>query len=313
MEHITNDHSKQAQDSQASKWQAAESRGFIMSNEPEAADSNPPEPVPCKYCGKPRHTKGLIIAGRVHWYTSGPEPCDCPEAQAEQAAEKEQAAKLADIIKRERVESIIKDSGVNARFLLRTFDRFQVTEENQRALRACKQYADTFRDKLPGLNPEPGRNGLFITGPMGTGKTHLAAAIANQLMQEGKPVICMTMIDLLDRIRQTFNAASGNRWDDTALSESALLRKYKTVPLLIIDDMGKEPATKWAVSKIYAIINARYEACLPTIITTNYTDSELVRRLTPEDGDPTTAAATIDRLREMCAGIITTGDSWRSK
>ena len=280
-----------------------------MSNEPEAADSNPPEPVPCKYCGKPRHTKGLIVAGRVHWYTSGPERCDCPEALAEYEAEKAADERREAIVKEMRVKEIISDSGMSARFQLRTFDRFQVTDENQRALRACKQYADTFRDKLPGLNTEPGRNGLFITGPMGTGKTHLAAAIANQLMHEGTAVICMTMIDLLDRIRQTFNA-SGNRWDD---NEATLLNKYKRVPLLIIDDMGKEPATKWAVSKIYAIINARYEACLPTIITTNYTDSELVRRLTPEDGDPTTAAATIDRLREMCAAIVTTGDSWRSK
>ena len=56
----------------------------------------------------------------------------------------------------------------------------------------------------------------------------------------------------------------------------------------------------WNVSKVrrsYAIINARYEAYMPTIITTNYTDAELVRRLTPKDsGDPTTADATIDRL-----------------
>ena len=46
----------------------------------------------------------------------------------------------------------------------------------------------------------------------------------------------------------------------------------------------------------------------------HYTDAELVRRLTPKDsGDPTTADATIDRLREMCAAIVTTGESWRSK
>lgn len=310
MEHITtNDWNRQTQDSQASKWQPNENRRCIMSNEPEAEAFNPPEPVLCKYCGKPRHTKGLIIAGRVHWYTSGPEPCDCAEGLAEHEAEKAADERREALIKEKRVAEIIKDSGMSARFQLRTFDRFQVTEENQRALRACKQYADTFRDKLPGLNTEPGRNGLFITGPMGTGKTHLAAAIANQLMHEGTAVICMTMIDLLDRIRQTFNS-SGDRWAD---NEATVLNKYKRVALLIIDDMGKEPATKWAVSKIYAIINARYEACLPTIITTNYTDSELVRRLTPEDGDPTTAAATIDRLREMCSAIVTTGDSWRSK
>jgi DNA replication protein DnaC len=170
-------------------------------------------------------------------------------------------------------------------------------------------YADNFRDKLPHGDNEPGRNGLFITGPKGTGKTHLAAAIANQLMQQGTAVICMTMIDLLDRIKQTYEKQK--QW---GTSEGAVLNTYKEVPLLIIDDMGKEPATEWAVSKIYAIINARYEEYLPTIITTNYSDSELVKRLTPkESGDSTTADATIDRLREMCAAIVTTGDSWRGK
>jgi len=53
---------------------------------------------------------------------------------------------------------------------------------------------------------------------------------------------------------------------------------------------------------------------MPTIITTNYSEAELLRRLTPkETNDDTTADATIDRLREMCAAIVTTGNSWRSK
>lgn len=253
------------------------------------------------------------------WAPYGPEHCDCPEAIAEyeqeKAAweEKERAKREAKEHQemRDRVRRIIGDSGMSARFLRRTFDTFQPTDENQKALRVCKAYADTFKDKLPHNNAEPGRNGLFITGPKGTGKTHLAAAIANQLMQQGTPVICMTMIDLLERIKRTYEQ---NRQYGGEISEGNVLDTYKRVQLLIIDDMGKEPATEWVVSKIYAIINARYEAYMPTIITTNYTDAELVRRLTPKDsGDPTTADATIDRLREMCAGIVTTGESWRSK
>ena len=305
--------------SQASKWQTTEppERLYIMSNDPEAARFNPPDPVPCEYCGKPRYFRGYPIGGRVLWPPSGPQRCDCPEAvaayekaeadrkAAEQAERDAEAARMM----QNRVREIIGASGMNARFLRRTFDSYQQTQENHRALTACKKYADTFRDKLPTADTDPGRNGLFITGPKGTGKTHLAAAIANQLMREGTAVVCMTMIDLLDRIKQTFEKQK--QW---GASESSVLNTYKDVPLLIIDDMGKEPATEWAVSKIYAIINARYEAYLPTIITTNYSDSELVRRLTPKDtGDPTTADATIDRLREMCAAIVTTGDSWRSR
>lgn len=243
--------------------------------------------------------------------------CDCPEAVAAYERAKADREKAENARKeRERAERmaglvrcIISDSGMSARFLRRTFDTFRITQENQRAASICKKYADNFRDKQPEYNEDPGRNGLFITGPKGTGKTHLAAAIANQLMQEGTAVICMTMIDLLDRIKETYAQRS-----QSGSAEGDVLNAYKKVPLLIVDDMGKEPPTEWAVAKIYAIINARYEAYLPTIITTNYSDSELVRRLTPKDtGDSTTADATIDRLREMCAAIVTTGDSWRSK
>ena len=278
-----------------------------MSNDPKIRGYKP-EPIPCEYCGKMRYTKGRIIYGEIHWFTSGPEPCDCEKAQAESRKKEIERQKMQDIIRQTKKLELIKNSGMSTRFRYRTFDTFIITDENQRALRICRAYADTFKDKQPENNPNPGRNGLFITGPKGTGKTHLAAAIANQLLNEGLPVICMTMIDLLDRIKQTFERQG------TTGSESHILRAYKEVPLLIIDDMGKEPATEWAVSKIYAIINARYEAYMPTIITTNYNDSELVRRLTPkESNDQTTADATVDRLREMCAGIITSGDSWRSR
>lgn len=310
--------------SPASQWQTAEPEPekrdiWIYSDSPEAAGFNPPDPVPCEYCGKPRLTRGFKFGERIMWAPYGPERCDCPEAVAEY--ERQQAERDAEIEAkrreeearemRKRVRRIIGDSGMNARFLRRTFDTFQPTSENQKALRVCAAYADNFREKLPKNNPEPGRNGLFITGPKGTGKTHLAAAIANQLMQQGTPVICMTMIDLLERIKRTYEQ---NRQYGGEISEGSVLDTYKRVQLLIIDDMGKEPATEWAVSKIYAIINARYEAYMPTIITTNYSDAELVRRLTPKDsGDPTTADATIDRLREMCAAIVTTGESWRAR
>lgn len=307
---------------QVSKWQTDESKlkpEWILSNSPEAAGYNPPEPVNCEYCGKPRLTRGFKFGSRIIWAPYGPEKCDCPEAVAEHKKQ-EAKRKVEEETKcreekaqemRKRVRQIIGTSGMNARFLRRTFDTFQIAEENRKALRVCIDYANNFRDKLPGNNQEPGRNGLFITGPKGTGKTHLAAAIANKLMRQGTTVICMTMIDLLERIKRTYEQ---NRQYGGEISEGRVLDTYKSVQLLIIDDMGKEPATEWAVSKIYAIINSRYEEYMPTIITTNYTDAELVRRLIPkETGDPTTADATIDRLREMCAAIVTTGESWRRK
>jgi DNA replication protein DnaC len=283
----------------------------IYSNDPEAAMFNPPAPVKCEYCGKIRYTSGIKIFGRVIWAPYGPEPCTCPEAKKDQLNKKkaEEARRQAEKEKevQERIKRIIGQSGIGTRFMNRTFESFEQTQDNAKAYRAVKAYADNFTAKLPGKsNKVPGRNGLFISGPKGTGKTHLAVAVSNQLMRQGTPVICMTMIDLLERIKQTYN-------DSGQTAEATILSIYKKVPLLVIDDIGKEQPTEWAISTIYNIINSRYEAYMPLIITTNYDDRQLIKRMTPIDGDNTTADATIDRIREMCGGIIMSGQSWRSR
>lgn len=305
-----------ATSSRASREPTSEPSSVIWSNDPAAAPYNPPEPVICEYCGAKRYHRGINLFGRILWPPYA-ERCTCPgaaaayeqekaEREAREAAEK--AAAEAERM-RKRIQRIVGDSGMGERFLRRTFATFEVTEENHAAQRAAKSYADNFDALLPRPGaPEPGKNGLFIAGPKGTGKTHLAAAIANQLMHGDPPtaVICMTMIDLLERIRRTFGKGD--------VDEADVLTIYKTVPLLIIDDMGKEPATEWAVSTVYNIINGRYEAYLPTIITTNYDTQALIQRMTPSTtGDPTTAEATIDRLMEMCRGIVMDGQSWRSR
>lgn len=274
--------------------------------------TEPPEPVRCEYCGAFRYFTGFPLGDRVLW-SIYPDPCICEGAMAAASErerlrkEAEAAAKQAEREKRmaEKVQRITKHSGMNTRFLRRTFATFTQTPENAKAYAMAKRYADGFANLLPRNNPDPGRNGLIISGKAGVGKTHLAAAIANQLMAEGVSVICMTMIDLLSRIRATFGTGT--------MSESEVLSTYKKVPLLIIDDMGKEPPTEWAVSTIYNIINGRYEAMMPTIVTTNYGESELIRRMTVSGSDPITAEATVDRLREMCYGITMAGKSWRGK
>ena len=260
------------------------------------------------------YRQGFYLGSRAIW-SPAPDLCDCPEAiAARERAQKEREAKEEAERKaeeerrlRDKVAKIVGESGMGERFLRRTFQSLIITDGNRRAATAAKKYAEGFDFLLPRSGqPEPGRNGLFISGNPGTGKTHIAAAISNYLMAQGRPVICMTMIDLLERIKRTYS--KGN------VSEDNVLNIYKTVPLLVIDDIGKEPPTEWAISTIYNIINGRYEAYLPTIVTTNYDTATLIARMTPrETGDDTTARATLDRLMEMCKGITLTGESWRSR
>lgn len=277
-----------------------------------------PPPVSCEYCGAPRYYRGFFLGNSIQWSPYGPEQCVCPKAitvaEAEKVAYAEQAQaerKAADDARqKEAIKKIIGTSGMNERFLHCTFDTFQETAKNAIALKAAKRFADNFRDLLPNrFGPSIGKNGLFVTGPPGTGKTHLAAAIANRLMGQNTPVVCMTMIDLLEKIKRTYSSLPS--FSETT-DEGRILHIYKTISLLIIDDVGKELPTEWAISKIYNIINGRYEAMLPIIITTNYDAKTLVTRLTPTaTRDSTTAEATIDRIMEICKAISLDGTSWR--
>lgn len=289
---------------------------IVKSNDPDVQNLDHPAPVICAYCGKPLYTSGIRLIGDHIVWMPAPERCDCPSAVAEY--EKSEAERLSaeELVKKaeaarafqQRIKKIVGESGMGRRFLSKTFDSFELTMHNRAAVTAVRRYADNFERHYPkkSMSQELGRNGLFISGPTGTGKTHLVAAIANQLMAEGTPVICMTMIDLLERIKRTYR--------QEGVDEGEVLSVYKTVPLLIIDDMGKEPPTEWAISTIYNIINGRYEDCMPIIITTNYTDKDLISRMTPRNtGDSVTAEATIDRLMEMCMGIVLKGSSWRQK
>lgn len=286
---------------------------IIRSDDPEAARFNPPAPVPCEYCGKLRYTRGIVRSGGIFWIPTGPEKCDCEGARAEQAirekAKAEAARKEAERQEAERqrarIESIIGASGLGRRFLNRRFDNYNLTEENTEGFTLAKGYAEAFTLFKDDQEIQE-KNGLLIHGPKGTGKTHLAAAIANDLMRQGVPVVFATMIDLLAKIKDSFDRKAG-------ASEEDILRLYKTCDLLIIDDLGKEQPTEWALTKIYSIINARYEDYRPIIVTTNYAPDELVSRMTPPSGDKMTADATIDRIIEMTSAINLGGESWRSK
>jgi DNA replication protein DnaC len=120
---------------------------------------------------------------------------------------------------------------------------------------------------------------LIFQGVNGCGKTHLAAAIANYQLAQGKSVFFVVVPDLLDHLRSTFSP-------DSKISYDEFSEKIKEVPLLILDDFGEQSATPWAQEKLYQLINYRYNARLPMVVTTCLSLDEIETRISSRMVDP---------------------------
>ena len=148
---------------------------------------------------------------------------------------------------------------------------------------------ESFRPDGIGLNPEKRKNlrmvyeiarrfsqdahgWLLLKGGYGCGKTHLAAAIANDRLARGEQVLFIVAPDLLDHLRATFAPTSRASYDER-------FESIRNAPFLILDDFGAQSATAWANEKFFQLLNYRYNAQLPTVITTNRELEEIEPRL----------------------------------
>ncbi len=113
---------------------------------------------------------------------------------------------------------------------------------------------------------------LVLLGVNGCGKTHLAAAIVNYRYQIREPALFIVVPDFLDHLRSTFSPESKISYDQ-------LFESVKNSPLLVLDDFGEQTTTPWAQEKLYQVINYRYNARLPTVITTCYSLDEIESRM----------------------------------
>jgi DNA replication protein DnaC len=130
----------------------------------------------------------------------------------------------------------------------------------QYALDVARAYAD---------NPQ---GWLVIFGDYGVGKTHLAASIAYVQYERGKTVIFVTVPNLLDYLREAFKP-------DAPMSFGELFNTVRDAPMLVLDDLSTENASSWAREKLFQIIDHRYTANLPTVITSAAKMEVLDRRI----------------------------------
>ena len=120
---------------------------------------------------------------------------------------------------------------------------------------------------------------LTLSGATGAGKTHLAVAIAVERMTKGETVFFAFVPELLDYLRETFSP-------DSAVTYDRLFDQVKAAPILILDDLGKERSSKWAVEKLYQIIVHRHNARLPTVITSMLEFKDELDPITSRVQDP---------------------------
>lgn len=147
----------------------------------------------------------------------------------------------------------------------------------QRALAAAQDFAHKVL-----VNPH--EIGLLLTGPVGCGKTFLAASIANFLIEKQSRLLFLIVPDLLDELRASFSGKS-------EATEFDLLDIARTIPILILDDLGAHNYTEWSLNRIFSILNYRMNEQLPTVITTNLTFGEIEHYL---------GERTFSRLLQMC-------------
>jgi len=120
---------------------------------------------------------------------------------------------------------------------------------------------------------------LLIAGVTGRGKTRLAAAIGNYCRDTGLSVMMVVVPDLLDWLRVGFSPHNPRSFDE-------LFERVKNVHLLILDDLGSQSSTPWADEKLFQLLNFRYNASLPTVVTTNATAGGMEERVRTRLTDP---------------------------
>lgn len=220
----------------------------------------------------------------------------CIKCEAEATAKEEKdkldaevaAKELRDL--RERTEACM----IPRRFADKTFENYaKDTDSRARNFQACKDYADDFQKHFT-----DGRC-MIMSGSVGTGKTHLAIAIAKQVLADlGATARYTTVANLLAEMKATY----GN---DSKRTDQDVLDDVIYPNLLILDEIGTTKQSEFEMASVFNLINARYEEMRPTIVISNLGLSQISDAI---------GERCYDRLREDGGiGLLFMGESNRKK
>jgi DNA replication protein DnaC len=190
-----------------------------------------------------------------------------------------------------RVGSLVEKSGLSKRLKSYTFSNFKpyVSPEAARAVERVEEYLGSWEE-----NKEEGK-GLYLCGGVGTGKTHLAVAVLNEVVRKKRvPSLFVTVPEFLDNLREAYNKPGRDldEWMDAV----------QNADFLVLDDLGSERVTVWVRERIFVIVNHRYREQLPTVFTSNVGPKDLAELL---------GERTASRIIAMCEWIALEGDDYR--
>jgi DNA replication protein DnaC len=227
----------------------------------------------------------VFFEGKTIW--TGCRVCSKSKADAEEKIRRD----IQNQAKQEKIEARLNQAGIPMRFRSRNFDNFiPATSDQEHALSVAKSFADHFSEHVT-----TGRS-LIFSGRAGTGKSHLALAIAQAVMPK-HTAMYINALDAVRMIRDTWRKGS-------AQSETDVLNLLESIDLLVIDEVGVQNGTENEQVLMFDIINRRYRDMKPTIFLTNLGTKGFSEYVTERS---------YDRLKECSTWVTFNWDSYRGK
>ena len=177
---------------------------------------------------------------------------------------------------KERLDDLFLRSGMSEAMRGFTFANFETRYYSNPAdmdskVHWCRQFANQ-------IKAGECRQCLFLTGGVGRGKTHLSAAIANAVLEDGKTVIYRRAADLFELIRQYRFEENRQKFED-------MLEQLRTCDLLVIDDLGAERTTEFVIEQLVILLEERNYRNKPWIISSNLNINEIIQTYNDRTAD----------------------------
>lgn len=269
----------------------------------DAIASKVPKPIADTY----RDEEGFLMCANCHtrreaifrFKEAGKEkrvPCVC---RCQQAKIQKEYDKAFEYDRRRYVESLRRASLLGEQYDSATFAETDLySKEFAQVYARCQKYCEAAPLVL-----KKG-HGIYLYGNPGTGKTHITACMANELLNQGRAVLFTSMGEISKAIRGTFDRKGGQ-------TEQEFMKKLNSIDFLFIDDFGTERLVKgnedlWLQEKVFDIVNTRYNNNKPIIFTSNYSLADMAR----ERG---LSLRTVDRIQEKNVTMELKGSSYRDK